>query len=88
MGQNDASVLDYMGNIAKSIGSSISHKIHPMIEQYAQLFAYGVRTPVLRRPSDYGMDYEDVFFPSMDGVSLEGWFIPADSDKLLIVNHR
>ena len=23
----------------------------------------------------------------MDGVALEAWFIPADSDKLLIVNH-
>jgi hypothetical protein len=30
---------------------------------------------------------EDVFFPSLDGVPLEAWFIPADSDKLLIINH-
>lgn len=26
-------------------------------------------------------------FPSMDGVPLEGWFIPGDSDKLIIRNH-
>ena len=51
------------------------------------MFAHGARTPVLKRPSDVGMDYEDVFFPSMDGTPLEAWFIPADSDRLLIVNH-
>jgi len=33
------------------------------------------------------MAYEDVFFPSLDGVGLEGWFIPADSDRLVICNH-
>jgi hypothetical protein len=59
----------------------------PLIEQYAQLFKTGARTPVLRRPSDIGLDYEDAFFQSLDGIPLEGWFIPADSDKLLIVNH-
>jgi hypothetical protein len=41
----------------------------------------------LRRPDDYGLVYEDVFFPSLDGVPLEGWFIPADSDRLVIANH-
>ena len=25
--------------------------------------------------------------PAMDGVTLEGWFIPADSDRLIICNH-
>src|SRR5262245_38531501 len=29
----------------------------------------------------------DAFFPSLDGIPLEAWFIPADSEKLLIVNH-
>ena len=47
----------------------------------------GRRAPLLRRPDEVGLDYEDVTFPSMDGVPLEGWFIPADSDKLIIHNH-
>ena len=47
----------------------------------------GLRAPVLRRPSDVGLEYEDVFFTSMDGIALEGWFIPADSDQLVIQNH-
>ncbi|GAC66859.1 alpha/beta hydrolase family protein [Gordonia soli] len=47
----------------------------------------GRRAPVLRRPDEVGLDYEDVTFPSQDGVPLEGWFIPADSDRLVIHNH-
>ncbi|MFF2901795.1 alpha/beta hydrolase family protein [Streptomyces sp. NPDC057966] len=53
----------------------------------AQGFAYTRRVPVLRRPDEYGLAYEDVTFPSQDGTPLEGWFIPADSDKLVIANH-
>jgi hypothetical protein len=87
LGESDATVLDYVGNIAENVTSSISHKLHPMIEQFAQLFKYGARTPILKRPDDYGMEYEDVYFPSDDGVPLEAWFIPADSNKLLIINH-
>lgn len=46
------------------------------------------RSPVLRKPEEYGLEYEDVFFPSLDGVPLEGWFIPCEgSDKLVIANH-
>jgi len=82
LGQNDARVADVLGNVAERVADSISHKVHPVIEQFAQLFKSGVRTPVLRRPSDIGLEYEDVFFPSLDGVPLEAWFIPADSDRL------
>jgi len=41
----------------------------------------------LRTPKDYGMNYEDIFFPSLDGTRLDGWLIPADSDKIIICNH-
>lgn len=58
-----------------------------LVEQYAGLFATGVRTPVLRRPDDVGLEYEELTFPSKDGVPLEAWFIPADSDRLLVINH-
>ena len=44
----------------------------------------GRRAPLLRRPDEVGLDYEDVTFPSMDGVPLEGWFIPADSDTQIM----
>ncbi|MGR9237867.1 alpha/beta hydrolase family protein [Rhizobium leguminosarum] len=58
------------------------------INGMADLMAHSTRTPVLRWPNEYGMDYEEIFFPAMDGITIEGWFIPAaGSDKLLIMNH-
>ncbi len=43
---------------------------------------------MLRHPSDVGLVYEDVTFPALDGVPLEGWFIPAEgTDRLVIANH-
>jgi len=36
------------------------------------------RTPdVPTSPTDHGLEYEDVAFPSQDGLTLRGWFIPA-----------
>ncbi len=52
-----------------------------------QVMGEAERTPIMRRPSDYGMSYEDVFFPAMDGTVIEGWFIPGESDDVIIVNH-
>jgi uncharacterized protein len=46
------------------------------------------RAPILHRPDEQGLDYEDVFFPSADGTPLEGWFISRrGSDKIIIANH-
>lgn len=45
-------------------------------------------TPLLETPADYDMAYEDLNFPSMDGINLGAWYIPANnSDKLIICNH-
>ncbi|RAH50702.1 alpha/beta hydrolase [Aspergillus brunneoviolaceus CBS 621.78] len=53
----------------------------------AQFFAHGLRSPILRRPGEEGLQYEEVWFPSLDGVVLEGWLIPAKgSNKLIIAN--
>ncbi|MET9327660.1 alpha/beta hydrolase [Tsukamurella sp. NPDC003166] len=45
------------------------------------------RPPILRTPADYGLEFEDVTFTAVDGVELSGWFIPADSERLVIANH-
>ncbi len=45
------------------------------------------RTPILRTPEEYGLAFEEISFTTKDGVKIEGWFIPADSDKLIISNH-
>ena len=53
--------------------------------------AYGLstppRTPILRTPADYEMEYEDITFETADGVTITGWFIPAESDRVVISNH-
>ncbi|WP_067654122.1 alpha/beta hydrolase family protein [Ferrimonas marina] len=47
------------------------------------------RTPVFIQPEDHGItDYEAIYFPSDDGVPLEGWWLKAaGSRKLIIANH-
>lgn len=46
------------------------------------------RSPVLKTPASQNLDYEDLTFPSEDGVPLEAWFIPRPgSDRLIISNH-
>jgi fermentation-respiration switch protein FrsA (DUF1100 family) len=42
---------------------------------------------VLKTPKDYGMEYEDVEFKSLDGLNIKGWLIKAKSDKLIIQTH-
>jgi pimeloyl-ACP methyl ester carboxylesterase len=47
-----------------------------------------VPTPILHKPSEAGLKYEDVFFLSEDGTALEAWYIPKPgSNKLIIANH-
>jgi len=38
-------------------------------------------------PTDAGMDYEDVFIETTDGVKLHGWFIPGESVRVLLFFH-
>ena len=67
---------------------TIDAKNDEFINGLAELMAHSIRTPILRTPDQYGMEYEDIFFPAIDGVTLEGWFIPAkNSKKLIICNH-
>ena len=71
----------------------MNNKPTPTPEQIAtiQTLAEGTvkpaRSPLLKTPADYGLEYEDVFFLSLDGVPLETWFIPTDSNKLIVCNH-
>ena len=60
-------------------------------KQMLSILAHGLsfppRTPILRTPSDYDMEFEEVSFETGDGVTITGWFIPTDSDKVIISNH-
>jgi dipeptidyl aminopeptidase/acylaminoacyl peptidase len=60
-------------------------------KNFLQTLAYGLskppKTPILKTPKDYGLEYEEVSFTTEDGVTLKGWFIPGDSKNIIISNH-
>lgn len=63
-------------------------EIDQILEKIAEGFRAWPNAPILHWPDEYGLEYEDVFFPSEDGVPLQGWFIPNHkSDKIIIANH-
>ena len=47
------------------------------------------RRPLASSPAVFGLDYEDVTFPSTgDGIQLSGWFLPAGgSDRVVLIVH-
>ena len=55
------------------------------LDTFANGLAHTSRSPVLRTPSDEGLEYQDLTYPSADGVPLEAWFIPRDGSGQLIV---
>ncbi len=63
-------------------------EIEEVLSAIADGYGHLARSPILKTPADYGLEYETLSFPSMDGVPLEAWFMPcAGSDKLIIANH-
>ncbi len=43
----------------------------------------GIFPPIFKTlddPAHYGLPYEKVFFPTSDGLTLRGWFVPAAAD--------
>lgn len=56
----------------------------------AHAFTHPYRSAMPGTPADYGMPFEQVSFPALDGVQLAGWYIaPADgqAQRLAIINH-
>lgn len=63
-------------------------QIAQALKKIAGGFRDQIRAPILKTPADAGLDFENVTFPSEDGVPLEAWFIPrTGSDRLIIANH-
>ena len=43
--------------------------------------------PVFGNPADFGLEFEAIEFQAEDGVTLRGWLIPGDSDKVIVQSH-
>ncbi len=48
-------------------------------------FSHAERRPVDRNPAELGLAYESVEFASSDGITLRGWFLPADNQSRTII---
>jgi alpha-beta hydrolase superfamily lysophospholipase len=59
----------------------------PIDSIMAKSLVYPKRQPLVKHPSDYGMDFTDVEFQSPDGVSLKAWWIPGKKEKLIVMTH-
>ncbi len=65
-----------------------STEIDQTLQKIADGFSQQLRSPVLHQPSEVGLAFQDVTFPSLDGTPLEGWFIPCEgSRKVIVCNH-
>ena len=53
----------------------------------ANTFIKPFQSPVFDDPKNYDLEYEDVTFEATDGVTLSGWLIKGDSDKVIIQSH-
>lgn len=53
--------------------------------------AYGTvhldRQPVPKNPQNYTMNYEDITLKPSDNINIKGWFIPGNSNKIIIMTH-
>jgi pimeloyl-ACP methyl ester carboxylesterase len=54
---------------------------------FAQMTLNPSRQPVAVSPADYGLEYEEVEFESLEGLRLKGWFVPGDPRKVLVLTH-
>ncbi len=57
------------------------------LQTLAQGLSTPPRTPILKKPDEYGMEYKETTIKTADGIELNAWFIPADSNKYIISNH-
>ena len=55
--------------------------------QLERIFVFFPTAEVRYTPGDAGLAYEEVFFPTSDGHSLHGWYIPGESDTTLLWFH-
>jgi pimeloyl-ACP methyl ester carboxylesterase len=58
---------------------------------FSGIVLHALRQPIVITPEKYGLAYEDIAFKSTDGLTLKGWFIPAEPtgerDKVVIITH-
>jgi pimeloyl-ACP methyl ester carboxylesterase len=75
--------------IAVAVVAALAAAVAFIAFVFSTLVLHAHRQPIVRTPSDYSMEFEEVAFASTDGLQLKGWFIPAAgvSDRAIILTH-
>jgi len=50
-------------------------------------FLHPRRHPVVGTPADWGLDYRDVAFITVDGLTLRGWYLPSRNGAAILIGH-
>ena len=53
--------------------------VYLLLRDYEQEFVYAPTAFVKKTPRDAGMPFDSIALTSDDGVTIQGWFIPAQS---------
>ena len=48
-------------------------------------FIFIPKTEITATPTKYGIEYQEIWFHARDGLDLNGWFIPGDKDRPLVL---
>ena len=59
--------------------------LYPVFVVYRQ--SLGHHRPMTRTPTAWGAAYEDIAYRTDDGVTLRGWWVPAASDRAVLLLH-
>jgi len=71
----------------KEMKTTLNEQQVGALTMLAQGLSTPPRTPIVRTPADYDMEFEEISFITADSVKIKGWFIPANSNKVIISNH-
>ena len=50
-------------------------------------FIYFPESTIYQDPADFGLEFEDVYLTTSDGVRIHGWFVPGSSGPTLVWFH-
>lgn len=62
-------------------------EMQTQLEMMVNSFLYVHKQPLVKNPSDYGMEYEDLNFKTEDGVNIAAWLIKGTKHKTIILSH-
>ncbi|CAD0186514.1 hypothetical protein RUESEDTHA_03423 [Ruegeria sp. THAF57] len=65
----------------------ISPEQNNMLEVLASGLSKPPRLPILRKPAEYDMAFEEVSFVTEDGVEVSAWFMPGATGHVILSNH-